>query len=206
MSKNFKDEHMMQLQGKDYLPVAPRVVMFRQDHPDYSIVTQTKEVGDAQYVYAEIHAPVGEAGLTRVVATAHKRVRTDAKGPAKLWPLETAETGAIGRALALCGYGTLAGDLDEGEQLADSPVERESGGDNAEVGADSGAKDDQGPDVADLLERVKKAAKRSIGSKDSPGPLGREAKEFALSRPAGDADRQAVIDAVKARRDELGLD
>ena len=122
MSKkqDFKNEHVMKLQGKDYLPVAPRVVMFRQEHPDYSILTETKEVAGDAYVYAAV---LDAKGFT--LATAHKRVRKDAKGPAALWPLETAETGAIGRALALCGYGTLSGDLDEGDQLADAPVERE---------------------------------------------------------------------------------
>ena len=40
--------------------------------------------------------------------------------------LEKAETGAIGRALALCGYGTqFTGDeLDEGKRIVDAPVKR----------------------------------------------------------------------------------
>jgi hypothetical protein len=117
--EDFKNEHMLKLQGKEYLPVAPRVVMFRKEHPDYSILTETRDVGGDTYVFAAV---VSEKGLT--LATAHKRVRKDGKGPAALWPLETAETGAIGRALALCGYGTLSGDLDEGDELADAPVEK----------------------------------------------------------------------------------
>lgn len=120
MSKEgFKNEHMLKLQGKEYLPVAPRVVLFRAEHPEYSILTETREIGGDTYVVAAV---VNGEGYT--LATAHKRVRKDGKGPAALWPLETAETGAVGRALALCGYGTLSGDLDEGDQLADAPVEK----------------------------------------------------------------------------------
>ena len=37
--------------------------------------------------------------------------------------LEKSETGAIGRALALCGFGTqFAPEFDEGDRLADSPL------------------------------------------------------------------------------------
>lgn len=119
MSKEvFKQEHMMKLQGKEYLPVAPRVVLFRAERPEWTIMTSTANVGDDVYVKATV---VNDKD--KIMATAHKRVRKDAKGPAALWPLETAETGAIGRALALCGYGTLSGDLDEHDELADAPVE-----------------------------------------------------------------------------------
>jgi hypothetical protein len=39
--------------------------------------------------------------------------------------IEKAETGSIGRALAMCGYGTLqAPEFDEQERLADAPVEK----------------------------------------------------------------------------------
>jgi hypothetical protein len=39
--------------------------------------------------------------------------------------IEKAETGAIGRVLALCGYGTLqAPEFDEQDRLADAPVEK----------------------------------------------------------------------------------
>ena len=39
--------------------------------------------------------------------------------------IEKAETGAIGRALAMCGYGTLqAPEFDEQDRLADAPIEK----------------------------------------------------------------------------------
>ena len=41
--------------------------------------------------------------------------------------IEKAETGAIGRALAMCGYGTLqAPGFDEQDRLADTPVEKKN--------------------------------------------------------------------------------
>ena len=116
--EQFKRDHMLNLRGKDYLPVAARVVLFREDHPDASILTTSVVIGEDLHMRAE----VSKAGV--VWASGHKKVRFGMSGPAGQYPIETAETGAIGRALALCGYGTLSGDLDEGEELADAPVER----------------------------------------------------------------------------------
>jgi hypothetical protein len=56
----------------------------------------------------------------RIIATARKK-ETEIGFPDYI---EKAETGAIGRALAMCGYGTLqAPEFDEGERIADSPIE-----------------------------------------------------------------------------------
>jgi len=108
-------EHMMSLKGKSYLPVAPRIVAFREARPDWSIVTEPTMIGEAHYCRATILADDG-----RIVATAHKSVTSFAGGA-----FEKAETGAIGRALSLCGFGTLlALDMDEGEDIADAPVAR----------------------------------------------------------------------------------
>src|SRR5690606_22880776 len=58
----------------------------------------------------------------RIVATSHKAETVNG------FPdfLEKAETGAVGRALALIGYGTqfCADELDEGARIVDSPVDR----------------------------------------------------------------------------------
>ena len=60
----------------------------------------------------------------RIIATARKK-ETEIGFPDYI---EKAETGAIGRALAMCGYGTLqAPEFDEQERLADSPVENTTG-------------------------------------------------------------------------------
>lgn len=59
--------------------------------------------------------------LRTVIATARKKV-TEAGFPDYI---EKAETGAIGRTLAMCGYGMLqAPEFDEQDRLADAPVEK----------------------------------------------------------------------------------
>jgi len=119
----FLDEQELNLKGKAYLPVAARIVWFRQNHPDWLIDTSAKTVGDRFYMYCRVMKPIGTEGNMSAVSTAHKEVKFEkGTGASKDYPLETAETGAIGRALGLCGYGTLGGDFNEGDQLADSPV------------------------------------------------------------------------------------
>jgi hypothetical protein len=101
----------------DYLPVAPRIAWFRKDHPDWSIVTRAIQSANKAVV---MKATVKDAN-GRVIATARKK-KTESGFPDYI---EKAETGAVGRALAMCGYGTLqAPEFDEGERLADAPVAR----------------------------------------------------------------------------------
>jgi hypothetical protein len=101
----------------DYLPVAPRIAWFRKEHPDWSIVTKAVQLADKAVVMKAI---VKDAD-GRVIATARKK-ETQIGFPDYI---EKAETGAIGRALAMCGYGTLqAPEFDEGERLADAPVSK----------------------------------------------------------------------------------
>ena len=112
MTINLAD-HVMNLKGREYLPVAPRIVAFREACPGWSIMTEPLDIGQSLYCKAII---LDDGG--RVIATAHKVVTSFAGGA-----FEKAETGAIGRALSLCGYGTLAAqDMDEGEDIADSPA------------------------------------------------------------------------------------
>ena len=109
---------LMDIKGKKYLQVAHRVVWFREEHNDWGIETEVKREENQTIGRAIIKDSSG-----RIIATATKF--EDAKGFSD--HTEKAETGAIGRALALCGYGTqFTTDLDEGERLADSPVEKKS--------------------------------------------------------------------------------
>jgi hypothetical protein len=101
----------------DYLPVAARIAWFRKDHPYWSIITKVEKWGDKAVVMKAFIKDM----FGTVIATARK------KETEKGFPdyIEKAETGAIGRALAMCGYGTLqAPEFDEQERLADAPVER----------------------------------------------------------------------------------
>lgn len=103
------------LKGKPYLQVMHRLIWFREEHPDWQISTaiHTLEV-DFAIAFATVRNEKGD-----VMATAHKQEhRTH-------FPdfIEKAETGAIGRALGLVGYGTqFAVELDEEDRIVDSPV------------------------------------------------------------------------------------
>ena len=101
----------------DYLPVAARIAWFRKDHIYWSIITKVEKWGDKAIVMkAIIKDSTGD-----IIATARKK-ETEIGFPDYI---EKAETGAIGRALAMCGYGTLqAPEFDEQERLADTPIEK----------------------------------------------------------------------------------
>lgn len=106
------------IKGKPYLQVAHRLVWFREEHPDWTINTEVVEWNQDQKWIVMRGTILDDAG--RMIATALKS--ESAKG----FPdyIEKAETGAIGRALAMCGYGTqFDPELDEGDRLADSPVQ-----------------------------------------------------------------------------------
>lgn len=107
---------ILNLKGKDYLEVKYRLVWFREEHPAWSIETEFHTYTDkAAVAKATIRDESG-----RIVATSHKQENMGHFADFA----EKAETGAIGRALALVGYGTqFCGDeLDEGPRLVDSPV------------------------------------------------------------------------------------
>lgn len=109
---------MADIKGKDYLQVAHRLVWFREDHPNWTISTELVEANtEKQYV---IFRATIKDETDRIIATAHK-VETKAGFSDYL---EKAETGSVGRALAMCGYGTqFAPELDEAERLADAPTQ-----------------------------------------------------------------------------------
>jgi hypothetical protein len=114
---------LLNLKGKPYLQVAHRLVWFREEHPMGRIVTSIVQLADKHAIAkAEIYVvgqrPGGDP-FEVLMSTAHK------KEEASHFPdfIEKAETGAIGRALAMAGYGTqFDPELDEGVRLADAPI------------------------------------------------------------------------------------
>lgn len=115
-------EHMMKLKNKDYLQVMWRLVWFREEHPDWCINTVLAE-HDADKQVAVFRAEIIEPKTEHVVSTGWgSECSKDFHDY-----LEKAETKAVGRALAMLGYGTqFAPELDEGERIVDSPVERKA--------------------------------------------------------------------------------
>ncbi len=113
-------KHLTKIQGKNYLEVKWRLVWMRSEHPDWSIETEPVEI-NTEKKYVIFRATVkDETG--RVIATGTKAESRN--GFADY--LEKAETGAVGRALALCGYGTqFAPELNEAHRIVDAPVKRD---------------------------------------------------------------------------------
>jgi hypothetical protein len=109
--------HTIKVQGgREYLPVSARLVWFRNDHPDWGIVTTPVEI-NLEKQYAIFSCSIFNAE-GKVMATATKMENVRGFGDY----LEKAETGSVGRALAYCGYGTqFAPELEEGGRLADAP-------------------------------------------------------------------------------------
>lgn len=106
---------LLDLKGKNYLEVKWRIVWFREEKPEWSIETEFPVLTDETAVAKAIVR--NEQG--RVISTGHKR-EDRSHFPDHS---EKAESGAIGRALALIGYGTqFAAELEEGERIVDSPV------------------------------------------------------------------------------------
>lgn len=103
--------------GRQYLPVAARLIWFRDEHPDWTIETHPLHL-DLEAGVAIYHAAIKDAS-GRVIATASKMESRSSFADF----VEKAETGSIGRALALCGYGTQFAlqELDEGDRIVDAP-------------------------------------------------------------------------------------
>ena len=184
--------HMLDIQGRDYLPVAARVVWMRREHADWSILTEPVAIADGGYMRATILNDMG-----RVLATAHKAIRPGGRGAVGQYPIESAETGAVGRALGLCGYGTLAGDLDEGDELADSPVEAGEASPAAVAGhkpADWERQYDRSQ-TAEHVYRVDEVWGADVGAGH---PLVVAARERALERAAAALAATADVDDALA--------
>lgn len=108
---------LISLKGKQYLQVSHRLVWFREEKPEWSLENDYLEINE-KYAIARC---IVKNDQGRIIAVAHKR--EDLKDFNDY--IEKAQTSAIGRALALCGYGTqFTEDLEEGERLADAPVDR----------------------------------------------------------------------------------
>jgi len=111
-------KHLIRVQGgREYLPVAYRLVWFRLDHPDWGIATEPL-VCDVEKGVFIWHARITNAeGRLMAEGTKMETVRGFADAA------EKAETGSIGRALGVLGYGTqFCPEFDEGERIVDSPM------------------------------------------------------------------------------------
>lgn len=144
---------ILTLKGKDYLQVAHRLVWFREEHPNWGIRTE--------FIHEDKEHAVCKASIfndqDRIMATGHKSETKQGFFNYR----EKAETGAVGRALALCGFGTqFCGDeLDEHDSLADAPISRPKVAPNGK----------EQPRKADILKATKEDFKLINDMKEALG-------------------------------------
>lgn len=116
--------YFINLKGREYLPVAARVAWLRSVHPNWTIENEFIRLDFEEGLAFAKSTLKDETG--RAIADGYK-VEERAHFPDFV---EKAETGAVGRALALAGFGTLhAQEYDEGisaqtgeARIADSPA------------------------------------------------------------------------------------
>jgi hypothetical protein len=117
--------HFIDYKGRDYLPVPARLAWLVSEHPSYSITTLVD--AEAKPIKATAHVRIyKDDGALLREATA---IKVGAGAGAANTPMGV-ETGAVGRALGMLGFGTMQAGEDfeeDGEVMggiADSPVER----------------------------------------------------------------------------------
>lgn len=112
---------LINLKGKEYLPVADRVMWFVEENVNYEITTEYQNLTEESVVAHTTVVLFGEGNKLIKKVTGTKQ--EDKKGFNDF--IEKAQTGSLGRALAMLGYGTqfTADELDEGTRIVDAPRE-----------------------------------------------------------------------------------
>lgn len=174
------NEHMMKLKGKDYLQVMWRLVWFREEHPDWSIEPTIIELDAEHAVFKAVICD--ENGVQKCAGHGSESKRDFGDY------LEKAETKAVGRALAMLGFGTqfTALELDEGERIVDSPVNREPVG-SAEAAQEAGRK---------KLEEINRQMEEAKKKKESPTKkMATEEQKAYIRENATDEDYETGMNA-----------
>jgi len=122
------NQHLMNLKGRDYLNVQNRLLWFIRDQRDFivrglataSYVIRTELVEqDRDAGYAHFKTYVRDVMGNEAVMYGSESAKDFADYA------EKASTKSLGRALLALGYGTaFAPEMDEGDRIVDSPVER----------------------------------------------------------------------------------
>jgi len=112
------EEHLMNLKGKQYLQVMWRIAWMRDEHPDWGINTELVDL-DKEQKSAIFRSVVCDADGHQIASATGSECARDFADY-----IEKAETKALGRALAMAGYGTqfVADEFDEGSRIVDSPA------------------------------------------------------------------------------------
>ena len=168
---------LMNLKGKPYMQVAHRLIWFTEDVPKYETSTDFLHI-DEETTVAKVTVSIFDtSGVFVKKASATKRENKKDFSD----HTEKAETGALGRCLALLGYGTqfAVSDIDEGSRLADSPVAVVS-----EVGQSLGFSNEspkqESKAATPLAQEVKKGTFKRPASMSAPKPVINDSNEDSL--------------------------
>lgn len=131
-------DHITKIQGKEYLEVKWRILWFRNEHPKGRIDTDITLIDGLGYCKATVWDNDGD-----IIASGLATIRSDPKAKWAGRDIEKSETAAIGRALAIAGFGTqfTGDDMDEGSYLADSPVDRRANSANGASPSDGNSEE-----------------------------------------------------------------
>ena len=196
--------------GRTYLPVSARLVWFREEHPDWGIITDPLEINHEKQ-YAVFKATIFNAE-GKVMAMGTKK--EDVKGFGDY--IEKAETGSVGRALAMCGYGTqFSPELDEtgAGRFADSPQPMGGnrygggGGGNYGGGGNGGGRGDYGGQRNDAPRNDGNSRFSPPREVSVPPPVTRDEPPARpaenQARPAAEARRPAPAPVTADEDDEF---
>lgn len=122
------NQHLMQLKGRDYLNVQSRLLWFIRDQRALIVAGLARTSYVVRSELVEMDREHGWAHFrTYVRDVLGNEVTMYGSEAAKDFPdfAEKASTKSLGRALLALGYGTaFAPEMDEGDRVVDSPVER----------------------------------------------------------------------------------
>lgn len=166
----------------DYLEVKWRVVWFREEKPNWGLETDAVNITDEKAIFK--CTVKDETG--RIIATGY-----GSETPADFGDyIEKAETKAVGRALAYLGYGTqFAPELDEGDRIVDSPVERPNTAQNTNI-AEQKKK-------SGITDRQKKAIEKIVKDKElAPEKMTEIIKERYKKESSKDLTKEEASDLI----------
>ncbi len=170
------NQHLMNLKGRDYLNVQNRLLWFIRDQRDFIV----RGLATTSYVIrTELVEQDREAGYAHFKTYVRDVLGNEAtmygSESAKDFAdyAEKASTKSLGRALLALGYGTaFAPEMDEGDRIVDTPVERRRAAPAARVS----------PVAAQTAPATAPAAKPSAAAKGTDEPVASEQQLVSIRK------------------------